>query len=120
VVVCDTHQLTAVLPRFLAAPTLGLDTETTGLDPFMDRLRLVQLAVPDGPVYLIDCFAADPRLLAPLFAAPNGPTLVGHNLTFDLRFLIQAGLPIPPCRWLFDTMVAVQVLDGTGRQLSLA
>jgi len=110
----------SLVPELLGKPVLGLDTETTGLDPFMDRLRLVQLAVLDGPVYLIDCFAVDPRLLAPLFAAPDGPTLVGHNLTFDLRFLIQAGLPIPPCRWLFDTMLAVQVLDGTGRQLSLA
>jgi DNA polymerase-1 len=111
----------SLVPELLGKPVLGLDTETTGLDPFMDRLRLVQLAVLDGPVYLIDCFAVDPRLLAPLFAAaPDGPTLVGHNLAFDLRFLIQAGLPIPPGRRLFDTMLAVQVLDATGRQPSLA
>jgi DNA polymerase-1 len=120
VLVCDTHQLTAVLPRLLAAPVIGLDTETTGLDPFTDRLRLVQLALPDGSVYVVDCFAVDPRLLAPLFAAPDGPTLVGHNLAFDLRFLVQAGLPVPPGRRLFDTMLATQVLDATGRQPSLA
>jgi len=110
----------SLVPELLGKPFLGLDTETTGLDPFTDRLRLVQLAVPDGPVYLIDCFAVDPRLLAPLFAAPDGPTLVGHDLAFDLRFLVQAGLPIPPGRRLYDTMLAVQVLDGTGRQPGLA
>jgi DNA polymerase-1 len=116
----DTQAVMEALPQLRTAPVIGLDTETTGLDPFTDRLRLVQLAVPDGPVYLIDCFAVDPRLLAPLFAAPDGPTFVGHNLAFDLRFLIQAGLPVPPGRRLFDTMLATQVLDETGRQPSLA
>ena len=33
---------------------VGLDTETTELDPYTSRLRLIQLATPDR-VYLVDC-----------------------------------------------------------------
>jgi DNA polymerase-1 len=38
-------------------PVLGLDTETTGLDPRSHRVRLVQIAAPDGRVYVVDLFA---------------------------------------------------------------
>ncbi len=91
---------------------LGLDCETTGLDPVSDRLRLVQLATPER-VYLVDCFAYDPRVLAPLLAA--GPRLIGHNLKFDLRFLAAAGLPVPAGGRLFDTLLAAQLL-GAGSE----
>ncbi|MBX6753654.1 MAG: bifunctional 3'-5' exonuclease/DNA polymerase [Thermorudis peleae] len=108
----DPGAVAALLPELLRAPVLGLDTETTGLDPHTDRVRLVQLAVPDGPVYLVDCFAVDPRVLQPLFDAAETPVLVGHNLAFDLAFLLQAGLQLPPRRWLVDTGLAAQLLDA--------
>lgn len=109
----DAEAVQEALPTVMAQPVLGLDTETTGLDPLTDRLRLVQLAVPGGPVYLIDCFAVDPRVLAPLLADPvHGPVLVGHNLGFDVRFLLAAGLPVPHGRRLFDTMLAAQLIDA--------
>ena len=44
--------LTDVLPDLLAADVLGLDLETTGLDPRSGTLQLVQLATRDR-VYLI-------------------------------------------------------------------
>ena len=34
---------------------LGLDTETTGLDPYRSRLRLLQLASPTT-TWILDCF----------------------------------------------------------------
>ena len=34
-------------------PVIGLDTETTELDPFTSRLRLIQLATPDR-VFIFD------------------------------------------------------------------
>lgn len=101
------------LARLLEAPVLGFDTETTGLDPHADRLRLAALAPPEGPVRIFDLFRVDPRLLAPIFA-PKGPLLVGHNLKFDLKFLIallgEDGLP--GGRRFFDTMLAAQLLKA--------
>jgi DNA polymerase-1 len=94
-------------------PALGLDTETTGLDSRSHRVRLVQLAAPDGRVYLVDLFSADARLLAPLFDATDGPVLVGHNLKFDLQFLAEAGLPVPNGSRLFDTMLAARLLEAS-------
>src|SRR5205814_1410505 len=97
--------------EILAAPTVGLDTETTGLDPRSHRVRLVQLATPER-VYIVDCFKVDPRVLAPAF--DGGRVLIGHNLKFDLQFLAAAGLSIPSRRALFDTMIADMLLRAGG------
>ena len=103
-------QLAAALPDLLAADVLGLDVETTGLDPRRDALHLVQLATRDR-VYLIDPATVDLAALTPLLR-PRTSTIVGHNLGFDLGFLHAAGLPIPSGERLFDTMLASQVHDG--------
>lgn len=103
------------LPTLLAAREIGLDTETTGLNPVSDTLRLVQLATGEG-VYMLDARVLDPRLLTPLFEHPTaGPVFIGHNLKFDLRFLERAGLPMPTGARLFDTMLASQLLSAGER-----
>jgi len=99
-----------MLTAVRGVPVVGLDTETTGLDPLTDRLRLIQIATPDA-AYMLDAFALDPRLIAPLLAG-DGPVLVGHNLKFDLRFLESAGVPMPAGRRLFDTFLASQLLGA--------
>ncbi len=108
----DAAAVRAVLPALLAQPALGLDCETTGLDPLTCRLRLLQLATPER-VHVIDLFNVPPAVLAPLFADPRrGPVLVGHNLKFDLAFLWAAGLEPPYGARLFDTMLADQLSRG--------
>jgi DNA polymerase-1 len=109
--VTEPADLDRVVAELAGAQVLGLDCETTGLDPHADRLRLIQLQPPGGPVYVIDCFAVDPRALGPVLQGAR--LLIGHNLKFDLRFLMAAGLPIPEGARLFDTMLAAQLLDGT-------
>ncbi|MBA3451075.1 MAG: hypothetical protein H0T18_07680, partial [Chloroflexia bacterium] len=102
--------LAQVLPDLFAADVLGLDFETTGLDPRSDSLQLVQLATRDR-VYLIDPATVDLAALAPLLTTSSS-TIVGHNLGFDLGFLHAAGLSIPSGDRIFDTVLASQLIDG--------
>src|SRR5262245_8848803 len=69
--VADAAALEACLDDVAQHPVVGLDTETTGLDPFTSDVRLVQLATPER-VWVVDCFAVPalehPRLRALLEA----------------------------------------------------
>jgi DNA polymerase-1 len=112
--VTDAEGLEAVraaLADLTDVEAVGIDLETTGLDPHQDRIRLLTLAVPtvDGThyAYLIDCFAVSPTGLFPALAEMP---LVGHNLSFDLRFL--AALGFEPGE-VACTMILSQLLHGT-------
>ncbi|MDQ3973320.1 MAG: DNA polymerase, partial [Actinomycetota bacterium] len=88
---------------------VAVDTETSGWDPYRDRLLLVQVAAgPDHPVLVVDAQRVDARVLAPLLG-DEGVLKVFHHGSFDLRFLARAGLRP---RRLADTMLAQQLLDG--------
>jgi hypothetical protein len=118
----EAFQLREILPDLLAAPALGIDTETTVLDARSNRVRLIQLATPDQ-TYVVDAFRVDLRPLAPLFA--NGKRLLVHNAKFDLRFLHEAGITVPSGASVFDTMLGAQLLgagtpDGRLDQCGLA
>jgi DNA polymerase-1 len=113
VLVTDLADLPMVVTALGTAAVVGLDTETTGLDPRADRVRLLALCcdTTDGGAvtYLIDCFAVDP---APLWAALAAVQVVGHNLLFDLQFLARLGFDPGECR---DTMLMSQVLYAGDR-----
>lgn len=113
-----SSELAALLPHLLRQATLGFDLETTGLDPHQDGVRLVSLAW-DGGVALVDASAVPLEELTPLFG-PEGPVLVGHNLKFDLGFLMAAGVWTGSGNRLWDTALAEQVLTASGRMPSLA
>jgi DNA polymerase-1 len=109
--VADAQGLADVLAALADAELLGLDCETTGLDPRRDRVRLLCLAVPTIEAghfaYVVDLDAIDP---SPLFPALAARPIVGHNLAFDLQFLGARGFE--PGQ-LADTMLLSQLLDGT-------
>src|SRR5256886_9627150 len=96
---------------------IGLDTETTDLDPYLARLRLIQLATSDG-VYIVDFnhFAdGDPKqsdALAPLqklLTSPR-PIKIAHNAKFDAKFIKHnLGVDIVG---LFDTLLASQLVSA--------
>jgi DNA polymerase-1 len=98
---------------------VGFDCETTALDPYRGRLRLVQLAGPEGPAYLFDLFhlapgdtAAKVESLEPLrqlLAAPR-PVKVAHNAKFDAKWT-RKHLGVEP-GGLFDTMLASQLISA--------
>jgi DNA polymerase I-like protein with 3'-5' exonuclease and polymerase domains len=96
---------------------IGLDTETTDLDPYNARLRLIQLATPDC-VYIIDLnrFAdgdmKQDEALAPLrrlLTSPR-PIKIAHNAKFDAKFLkYNLGVDIVG---VFDTLLASQLVSA--------
>lgn len=118
--ITDPRDLEPLLPRLMQEPVLGLDLETTGLDPHQDRVRLLSLS-DSGETYLVDLFRLPGALdtLRPLFESTRGPTLVGHNLRFDLGFLMKAGLR-PDGRRLWDTGLTHQVVHARSRMPALA
>jgi DNA polymerase-1 len=108
--ITDPAALPALAEAVRAAGVVGLDCETTGLDPRTDRLRLLTLAV-GGTAHVVDCFAVDPAPLWPVLAAV---LIVGHNLAFDLQFLARLGF-VPGA--VADTMLMSQVLHAGERGL---
>jgi DNA polymerase-1 len=103
--ITNPDQLAEVRHYLEASTIVGIDLETTGLNPRQDRIRLLSLSA-DGQTFVIDCFAVDP---SPLFPVLGNLELVGHNLLFDLQFLAQLGFV--PAK-AFDTMLASQVLGA--------
>jgi DNA polymerase I-like protein with 3'-5' exonuclease and polymerase domains len=108
-------RLEEVIQALRTAPTrVGLDLETTGLNPARNRVRLLSLATATE-TFVIDLFAlADPvQMLAPLWAVLAEKELVGHNIvSFDLPFLARLGFA--PTR-VFDTALASRVVYAGGR-----
>jgi DNA polymerase-1 len=111
IVVGDAVTARAAVAELMIAPVLGLDVETTGLDPRVHRVRLVQISTGDL-TYVFDLFRIDRAVLTPVLAAQDGPRLVGHNLKFDLSMLWAAGLQAASGHRLFDTMLAARLLEA--------
>jgi DNA polymerase I len=99
---------------------IGLDTETTELDPYYGRLRLIQLATPSG-VHIIDLDAfrnggnddlVETSALAPLrnLLAAHRPVKIAHNAKFDAKFIKHSlGVDLDG---IFDTLLASQLLGA--------
>lgn len=90
------------------AKTIYLDLETSGLDPDVDKITLMGARV-EGQSSVTE------SELKEYLADPNN-TLVGHNIKFDVAFLVRAGYVVK-CK-LFDTKVLAYSYDPF-RSLSL-
>ena len=96
-----------------AEGAIALDTETTGLDPLLDRIRLLQIATgPLQPVLVFDLFAWEHSQLQRLWRflmAEAGPDLVFHNAVFDVAWLWSLGVE-PPTNRIRCTMLQERCL----------
>jgi DNA polymerase-1 len=116
-VIQTAEDLRKAIETLTTQPVVGLDTETTELDPFTSRLRLIQLAAPDCVfIFDFDHFsngdAAKSDALAPLrrlLAAPR-PIKIAHNAKFDAKF-IKHNLGVD-LGGLFDTLLASQLVGA--------
>src|SRR5215218_6037959 len=113
--ITNADELRKAIETLTSQPAVGLDTETTELDPFTSRLRLIQLATPDR-VYIVDFdhFAngdsTKTESLAPLrrlLEAPR-PIKIAHNAKFDEKFIKpNHGFDLVG---LFDTLLPRQLV----------
>lgn len=85
---------------------LGVDTETTGLNCFNNKLRLVQIASQDKPVFIFDIIQTGIEEIKNILTTSS--SLIFHNAKFDLKFLYQMGVVIE--KNVVDTMLAEQVI----------
>lgn len=105
----DAQTLKSACQFLATVKVIGIDTETTGLDPRTHQLRLVQIAAKGIPVMIVDLAAIPVDKLKPLKQLlTNGSTKVFHNGKFDWSFLSMANLQ--PTGPYFDTQLASQVL----------
>ncbi|QEY31981.1 hypothetical protein EVJ50_06760 [Synechococcus sp. RSCCF101] len=126
VYVATAEELPPISPR--AEHPIGFDLETWSgrtdlwrhvarLHPFLGgRIRLAQLAIPSGKVWIVDvALIGQPAIdwLSELVRNPER-TLIGHNLLFEASHLRAAGIR-PLCRW-WDTMLASQLIGDLPRQ----
>lgn len=115
--ITNAADLRAAITELSKHQVVGLDTETTSLNPYEGRMRLVQLSAPDG-VRIIDLYSfAEDSLkkgedLAPLrdLLAAARPVKVAHNAKFDSKWIkhtldVEVG-------GLFDTLLASQIISA--------
>ncbi|SES87702.1 DNA polymerase-1 [Methanococcoides vulcani] len=104
-------ELKAGVDLLEGARYLAIDTETTGLNPLEAEIRLIQIAAPETPVLVIDCFRLPEDSRGPLKdLLAGGVAKTFHNAKFDLKFLKHAGLPVNGK--IFDTMLAERLLTA--------
>jgi DNA polymerase-1 len=116
--ITTAEELRAAITELERHQVIGFDTETTSLDPYGGRLRLIQLAAPGAPVRIVDLdgFAnGDPKqseTLAPLrdLLAASRPVKVAHNAKFDAKWVKHTlGVELGG---LFDTLLASQLISA--------
>ena len=102
---------------------LGIDTETSGLDPHRDRVELIQIASDDYCLIVdLNLFRfSDSRKVDWEYRAASclkgtlecSKTKVLQNAQFDLNFLAAEGVVVKGS--IFDTMLCARVLNnGSG------
>jgi DNA polymerase-1 len=124
--VTNADDLRHTCEEYSKLQAIGLDCETTDLDPYKGELRLIQLAAAADNIKLIDLRNfPEPKTNPDLdclrdLLFSNRPTKVLHNAKFDakwLRFHIGAELG-----GVFDTLLGSQIIAAgeTDRRHNLA
>ncbi len=106
-----------LVSELLECKAVCIDTETTGLNYFTDRLIGIAISPKQAQAYYITLTSdqeAQRRVgILNKFLSNTGIVKVGHNLKFDIHFLARYGADIKG--ELFDTMVAHYLLKPEGR-----
>lgn len=119
-----------ILRRMRDSRVIGYDAETTGLDPWVNKIvgHVITFGPAPSDTYYVPVRHGEPqsgnieqalgfeREFADI-ALDRGITWVGHNVQFDLRFLLAHGIKI--LGQVEDTMVNAALLDEYASSFSL-
>lgn len=101
----------SAFPRIDFVERLAIDTETTGLKWWEDRLFGISIAVPDFAGYWdVRTNPAVLDWLRDLIREERVGIWTNHNIKFDYHFLREAGVVLPPDR-LDCTMVRAALIN---------
>ncbi len=97
----------ALAARLLAAPAWAFDTETTGLNPFEDKLLGMSFCLAEHEAFYVP--VTDESCLEPFRPAfASAAEKIGLNLKFDIEVMQAAGVPVAGP--FFDAMLAHSAL----------
>lgn len=104
----DTYKIISIEEslELLSKPKLlQYDSETTGLDPYFCRLRVIQFGSDEYNFQIV----VDVETISVFYYKEilENKILLGHNIKFDLKFLYTLG--IIPTK-VYDTMIIEQLL----------
>lgn len=107
----DNPSKLSSLKALVKGAEIGFDLETTGLNPAHDKVRLLSIYLPSqNKAYVLDLFKIDRNAAWEILKEAS--LLIGHNIGFDLSFIMRDGVYIEnPKNRLWDTMIASQILD---------
>lgn len=114
--VSDPANLKQVARDIHLASVVGIDTETTGLDPLTKKIRLIQVATTEA-VWVLDMFRLPKQavfeILEPLLTSDKKIKIL-QNAKFDLKFMeVTFGNDLLfNTKMVFDTYLAAKLLDG--------
>lgn len=106
-----------LLKEIQNSDVLFMDTETTGLCPIQDKLRLIQIKTLSD-IWLIDCFKVEKDFIKQVLNLCKNKLCVFHNAVFDISFIKNSyNIYLEN---LYDTLAAASLLSfGIKTKLSL-
>jgi DNA polymerase I len=108
-IITGVQDLNPLLTELGNSDIIGIDTETTGLDPYTNRVLLIQLNV-NNKIFLIDVRKLEKRLTQYIIQLlkDSNKLVVGHNLEFDLKMIFN--LTGELLTNVYDTMIAEMLM----------
>nr|MBP7554278.1 ribonuclease H-like domain-containing protein [Spirochaetota bacterium] len=114
--VTDYEKLDYSLKLLKDSSVIAVDTETTGLDCFNNKIRLVQIASKNNPLIVLDMFRLINKedLLKIKSLLESDKLKIFHNAKFDIKFL-RCNFGIKIENYIYDTLIASQVYESGNR-----
>ncbi|MFI3317062.1 MAG: DNA polymerase I [Rikenellaceae bacterium] len=112
----SAQALRTLVAQLMNSAEICFDTETTGLDPYCDRIVGLSLAVKPFEAWYVPfdkaCEAQYAEILRPLFEAESIDK-IGQNIKFDIIVMRRIGVEV--AGRLIDTMILHYLLDAESR-----
>ena len=101
-------ELTSQIENLTPDDVMSVDLETTGFNPFRDRIICLSLSFQDNVCYAIPL---DDLIVKPYVERilKSPPQKGGQNFKFDLKFLKRAGYEVTNIT--FDTLIAQHIIN---------